>query len=301
MAHTVPDEVETVWEGQRWWVGSGFRAQAPRFLADGEHERRGGRGLAWPSTKDAVAPAAALAAMKDSATALRDKTELAATTLQASGSFKDSATAILQADGDSAEDQAAAAALTAGLLEAASPGGTAAEGWVWAREGWAVVRDGSTDDEGWTYATDWARFCVPREGGRKSQRKMDVVRRRRLTCSRQLVADVAAAEACAEGAGLLGAVAALEELCKAEATLEKEHTAVRLPAFVRLPLCAHAPCINNLATGGDGGRQGPDEEARALALAVRDAGGPDRVVPAGQHPPRRDGPALHQPPCRHRR
>ena len=234
--------LETVWEGQRWWVGLGFRAQAPRFRVDGDENQ-------WPSTHDAVAfqAKAELAAMKESAAALQAKAELAAAALklQVEAAVSGAVGGAVAAGGASGSEQGggggreegdgADEALTVGLLEAANR--AAAEGcWVWAAEGWCVVRDGSTDDEGWTYATDWARFSVPREGGRKSQRNTDVVRRRRLTRTRQLVSNVGA-PGCAEGTGgLLGAVAALEELRKAEVALEKEHTACVLAVVKELTM-----------------------------------------------------------------
>jgi hypothetical protein len=74
---------------------------------------------------------------------------------------------------------------------------------------------------------------APRDGGRKSQRNTDVVRRRRITRARLLVAtgagstpaDTATRLGGGETASLLGALSDLEVLRGQEITLKKEHTA----------------------------------------------------------------------------
>jgi hypothetical protein len=176
-------EVATIWEGQRWWVGLGFLTVCPRFVPDGEQDSG-----CWKGTRDAVAPSAAIAKLKDKAQAFKDSFARGMWT----GPPEE------QVDRPATE----AAAVSVDLLQAANaslasdPTGeyadlVAAVGgpcrWQWSCDDWEVVRDGSTDDAGWCYATDWPRFASPRPGGRKSQRSTDVVRRRRIARTMLLV------------------------------------------------------------------------------------------------------------------
>jgi hypothetical protein len=183
-------ETVTVWEGQRWWVGLSFRAESPRFVADGEQDK------VWrPLTSSR-----ALEAVKD----LADK-------VAGDGAAADAAAI------------AEAAALSASFLESSGGGGD--RGWEWVTDHrWTVVRDATCDEEGWTYASDWPRITAPRAGGRKSQRAKDMVRRRRIVRTRRLAERTTTPCAGDEG-GLLEAIVALEETRAAELEQEKNQRA----------------------------------------------------------------------------
>ena len=205
-------EVEKVWEGQRWWVGGGWCAETHRFVPDGQQD-----GGAWKCTKDALAPS--LDGLVEKAAVLKAKlsgTEAAAVRGLTDG-LLDSANASLAGQDSEYGDL---------VRVAGSPCH-----WRWSKEPWRVARDGGTDREGWTYATDWARLATTREGGRKSQRNSDVVRRRCLFRPRVLVATgpgAAPAELAAQlgdsTVSLLDAIADLEQMREAEEAAEKEHT-----------------------------------------------------------------------------
>ena len=207
---TSRDGTSTVWEAERWWVGVGFRAENPRFVADGEQVS------AWKGAKDAINPSAALSRfIQNPGSALQnmrasdDRAATAAVTI--SIALLEAANASLSPSSDHHDHTAAGA-------------GTCS--WVWAQAGWSVVRDGSTDTAGWTYATDWPEFASAREGGRKSKRITDMVRRRRFTRARILVDNAAnqqESDLGNEEASLLGAIAELEVVRRAEVELEKQH------------------------------------------------------------------------------
>jgi hypothetical protein len=214
-------ELEKVWEGQRWWAGAGWCTETHRFVSDGEQN-----GGAWKSTGDAIVPS--LDGLKGKAEALKAKV--------------------------SGSETQVVGALTDGLLESANaslclPNSDYAEivessaglpcCWMWASEPWSVVRDGSTDPDGWTYAADWPDFTATREGGRKSQCTSDFVRRRCLCRPRVLVA-TGASDTPADlspqlgdgSASLLDAIANLEQTREAERAAESEHSK-RVMAVVR--------------------------------------------------------------------
>ena len=209
-------ELESVWEGERWWVGVGWRTESCRFVAD-EQDGTG----AWKCTKNAVAPS--LEGMKEKAASLKAKVtgneaeieaEAAATLVQ--GLLQSANSSLADPTGEYAD-----------IAAAASASGCR---WMWASSAWRVARGGDTDPDGWTYATDWPRFAVPREGGRKSQRNTDVTRRRRIVRSRLLVTmgpdptpEPVAAEL-GDDCSLLTAISDLAQTREAEKAAKKEHT-----------------------------------------------------------------------------
>eukprot|EP01051_Picozoa_sp_SAG22_P012687 SAG22_NODE_1341_length_4687_cov_1.078030_6_plen_409_part_01 len=170
----------------------------------------------WKATKDALAPS--LEGLKDKAAALKAKVsgnEAEVVTALADGLLESANASMALRDSEYAE-----------LVRAAGSGAC----WMWTNEAWRVVRDGGTDRDGWSYATDWDEFATPRHGGRKSQRTSDVVRRRCLVRSRALVATGAAptptevSERLGDGtASIMDAIAELEQTRKDEREAEKEH------------------------------------------------------------------------------
>ena len=201
--------VDRVWEGQRWWVGAGWCTETHRFVAYGQQDDG-----PWKCTKDALAPS--LGGAKDKVAALEAKQSGTEATVAVTDGMLESANASLRLP----DSEYAEIVRTAG-----SPCC-----WVWGDEAWRVARDGSTDRDGWTYASDWPRFAIAREGGRKSQRTSDFVRRRCLLRPRALVATgpgptpVGVSMRLGDGSSsLLDGIAELEQTREAERAAEMSH------------------------------------------------------------------------------
>ncbi len=239
--HVLGTVVEKVWEGQRWWVGAGWCDETHRFVPtplknsvisppffscvlESDHQGPGSDqvpdgqqdGGPWKATKDALAPS--LEGLKDKAAALKAKVsgnEAEVVTALADGLLESANASLRLPDSDYAE-----------LVRAAGSGAC----WMWANEAWRVVRDGGTDRDGWSYASDWDRLAAPRDGGRKSQRTRDVVRRRCLVRPRVLVATgdgptpTEVSERLGDGTvSIMDAIAELEQTRKDEREAEKQH------------------------------------------------------------------------------
>jgi hypothetical protein len=151
---------ETMWEGARWWGMTGWSAEW--FTP---HE--------WsppPDTKDSLVsklPSSLKLTFSADAAGNKDSTLVERGLLEAANSA------------------AAKLSQVAAFARRGFPPGCT---WVWEVEDWSVcVDEENTDENGWQYSRRWSQLSEPREGGRSSMRKTDVVRRRKLTRRRLLV------------------------------------------------------------------------------------------------------------------